>query len=114
MYARGATRFSIRRYTSASFQSCLDCFCSHLVRRVSRSAGEDAGLQKFVSALRVRHGKWFVLHESYLLTIEFEERCDIHLEFLRDHPNGGKATAGLVAVRLSDEQVTKLHGRIRI
>ena len=37
--------------------------------------------------------------------IEHEESCDIYEEFLQHHPNGGKPTAGLVAVRLSDEQV---------
>lgn len=62
----------------------------------------------------VRHGKWFVLHSSYLLTIDFEEQCDIHLELLRDHPNGGEPTADLIAVRLSDEQIKALRGRIRI
>ena len=62
----------------------------------------------------VRHGKFFVLHSSYLLEIEHLEKCDIHAEFLRDHPNGGERTAGLVAVRLSDEQIDKLRGRLRI
>ena len=62
----------------------------------------------------VRKGKWFVLHTSYLLEIEFLEKCDIHAEFLRDHPNGGERTAGLFAVRLTDEQIKAQRGRIRI
>ena len=61
-----------------------------------------------------RHGKWFVCHACYLAEVEFEEQCDIHAEFLRGHPNGGERTAGLVAVRLSDEQIAAQRGRIRI
>ena len=62
----------------------------------------------------VRHGKWFVLHSAYLLEIEHLESCDIHAEFLRDHPNGGARTAGLVAVSLSDDQIAAMRHRIRI
>ena len=57
---------------------------------------------------------WCVLHSAYLLEIEHLEACDIHAEFLRDHPNGGARTTGLVAVSLSDAQIAALRARIRI
>ena len=47
-------------------------------------------------------GKWFVCHQDKLSSIKYEEVCDIYEEFLKHHPNGGAATAGFVAVRLSD------------
>ena len=69
----------------------------------------------------VRSGKWFVVDESYLADLEkqyglnLQERCDIHAEFLRGHPNGGgEATAGLVAVRLSNTQIKMLRKSLRI
>ena len=50
-----------------------------------------------------------MLHAAYLLEINHLEACDIHAEFLRDHPNGGARTAGLVAVSLSDAQIAALQ-----
>lgn len=61
-----------------------------------------------------RSGKWFVCHQSKLSKIKYEEICDIYEEFLKHHPNGGAATAGFVAVRLSDEQIAKQRDLIRI
>ena len=61
-----------------------------------------------------RCGKWFVCHQDELSKIKYEEVCDIYAEFLMHHPNGGAATAGFVAVRLSDEQIEKQRDLIRI
>lgn len=61
-----------------------------------------------------RSGKWFVCHQDKLSSINYEEVCDIYEEFLKHHPNGGAATAGFVAVRLSDGQIEKQRDLIRI
>ena len=100
-----------------------DAEARNFILRLDTDGDGVLSMQEFVDAMLVmngfavrspvRHGKWFVLHSSYLLTIKYEEQVDIHAEFLKDHPNGGERTAGLVAVRLSDSQVKAQHGRIR-
>ena len=57
-----------------------------------------------------------------LVRRERVERCEYQAnrprwldeEFLKHHPNGGAATAGFVAVRLSDGQIEKQRDLIRI
>jgi len=93
-------------YHSAAHISALIAAC--------RLAHDSADLVRFRPARPLRHGKWFVLFSDYLAEIPHLEWCDIHAEFLRDHPNGRARTAGLVAISLSDEQIEALRGRIRI
>ena len=75
---------------------------------------EFEGGVELMSKRPKRSGKWFVCHKSKLSEIKYEEVCDIYEEFLKHHPNGGAATAGFVAVRLSDEQIAKQRDLIRI
>jgi len=107
----GAGKFIPRKggENRLSIKNKLSIDNSYLARMAARIARPE------------RHGKFFVLDSSYLEEIERKEgcelrreECDIYNEFLRDHPNGGERTAGLVAVRLSDEQIHKLRGRLRI
>ena len=72
------------------------------------------GVLELLSKRPKRSGKWFVCHQDKLSSIKYEEVCDIYEEFLKHHPNGGAATAGFVAVRLSDGQIEKQRDLIRI
>ena len=48
-----------------------------------------------------RTGTWFIVHESVLASIEYEEVVDIYVEFFERHPNGSEAAKGIVAVKLN-------------
>lgn len=74
----------------------------------------DACLMEKLENRTERYGIWFTCHESVLPEIECEEMCDIHEEFLKEHPNGGRETAGFVAVKLNQEQIKKFEDKIRI
>ena len=77
-------------------------------------AAAKAKAAAYAGAARpARFGIWFVIHEGIFLEIEHEEVCDIHEEFLKNHPNGGEQTAGFVAIRLNKEQIKK-HARVII
>ena len=90
------------------------CINAALVQQVEAKLGQLDNSLMLLSRRPKRSGKWFVCYRDELSQIEYEEVCDIHDEFLKHHPNGGEATAGLVAVRLTDKQVDGQCDRIRI
>ena len=100
----------------ADYQACISAASA---KAEHPQPNEAAASEEVVDAAGtmvrpVRHGKWFTTHESLLPEIEYEEMCDIHAEFLKDHPNGGQKTARFMSVRLNDRQIEKYHNRIRI
>ena len=61
-----------------------------------------------------RTGTWFIVHESVLGSIEFEEMVDIYSEFFERHPNGSVETKGFAAVKLNGLMINRQRGRIRM
>eukprot|EP00964_Phaeocystis_antarctica_P160959 scaffold132979_cov63-Phaeocystis_antarctica.AAC.1 len=67
-----------------------------------------------LAARKPRTGIFFVVHESLLSELEYEEQVDVYKEFLLHHPNHHPCAKGFVMIKLSREQITLQHARIRM
>ena len=67
-----------------------------------------------LAARTPRTGIFFVVHESLLPELEYEERVDVYAEFLSLHPNHDPRAQGFVMIKLSNAQIASQHARIRM
>eukprot|EP00457_Paulinella_chromatophora_P004202 gb/GEZN01004212.1/.p1 GENE.gb/GEZN01004212.1/~~gb/GEZN01004212.1/.p1 ORF type:complete len:625 (-),score=65.71 gb/GEZN01004212.1/:40-1914(-) len=61
-----------------------------------------------------RTGMYFIVHESLLAEIKYEEKVDVYQEFLRHHPNHDEKASGFCLVKLTEKQVLEQRERIRM
>lgn len=67
-----------------------------------------------LGARKEKVGKWFLVHENAMSSIECVDSVDIKSEFFALHPNNDAETQGIRAIKLDDQLLEKYQERIRV